>query len=160
MSELSVLQENTSVISSLSLQQRGVPIMPAFPKYGIEPIPMQAIGSTTDRCFKNRRLYPVQLRRYYFGGAGLPIEAAAGVYWVIMTRWVPRLFIIALITTLAGPAYSQTKGENEKAGEARQKKADDEAYQSSLRRIKEPPSVPADPWANAREQSPSQKKSK
>jgi hypothetical protein len=66
----------------------------------------------------------------------------------------------AMMATLAGPAYSQTKGEAEKAGEARQKKAEDEAYKSSLGRIKEPPPVTADPWATAREPNPPAKKSK
>jgi hypothetical protein len=69
-------------------------------------------------------------------------------------------FLAAIIATLALPAHSQTKGENEKAGEARQKKADDDAYQASVRRIKEPPPTANDPWAIAREPSPSQKKSK
>jgi hypothetical protein len=53
----------------------------AFRNYGIEPIPMQAIGSTTDCYFKNRSLYPVQLAEILFWWSWI---ANRGCRWCIL----------------------------------------------------------------------------
>ena len=71
------------------------------------------------------------------------------------------IFIVALIATLAGPAFSQKKSAEDLAIEEKRQKEIDEAYKSAVDRTKERgPARAADPWGNVREPIPPQGKSK